>query len=129
MRQRFQLSALLLAWLLATGGQWDLVQVFAWGRMFKNYSRIMPLASALRLTFKPDNLCDVCKLVKAAKQQQEQSPATTGKVAEKILLVFAPVPRVVVAAVPAEPWPVKTNAMRSAERVAPPLPPPRSLAA
>ncbi len=129
MRQRFQLSALLLAWLLATGGQWDLVQVFAWGRMFTNYSRIMPLASALRLTFKPDNMCSVCKMVKAAKQQQEQTPAAPAKTLGKILLVFAPVSTVVIASVPSGPWPVGMITMRSAERGAPPIPPPRGLAA
>jgi hypothetical protein len=129
MRQRLQLSALLLAWLMATGSQWDLVQVFAWGRMFASYSRIMSVESALRLTFKPDNLCNVCRMVKAAKQQQEQSPAAPSKALGKILLVFAPVPIVVVASVPSEPWPVGMKTMRSAERSAPPIPPPRDFAA
>jgi hypothetical protein len=128
MRQRFQLPALLLAWFIATGGQWDLVQTFAWGRMFANYSRIMSVESALRLTFRPDNLCSVCKLVRAAKQQQEQSPAAAAKAVGKILLVFEPVPAVVVAALPIEPWTVEAKTMRSAERGAPPIPPPRSFA-
>jgi len=114
---------------MATGGQWDLVQTFAWGRMFVNYSRIMPLASALRLTFQPDNLCNVCKLVKAAKQQQEQSSAAPLKALGKILLVFAPVPTVVVASVPTEPWPVETIKMGSVGRGAPPIPPPRGFVA
>jgi hypothetical protein len=129
MRQRLQLSALLLAWLMATGSQWDVVQVFAWGRMFASYSRIMPLESALRLTFKPDNMCSVCKLVKAAKQQQEQSPAAPLKARGKILLVFAPVPTVVIAAISTEQWSVGMKTMRSAERSAPPIPPPRDFAA
>jgi hypothetical protein len=129
MRQRLQLSALLLAWLMATGSQWDVVQVFAWGRMFASYSRIMPVESALRLTFKPDNMCSVCKLVKAAKQQQEQSPAAPLKARGKILLVFAPVPTVVIASVPSEWWLVRLKTMHSAERAAPPIPPPRGLAA
>jgi hypothetical protein len=128
MRQRLQLFALLLAWLMATGSQWDLVQVFAWGRMFASYSRTMSVESALRLTFKPDNMCAVCKLVKAAKQQQEQSPVAPSKTLGKILLVFAPVPTVVVASVPSEQWPVGMKMMRSAERCAPPIPPPRGLA-
>jgi hypothetical protein len=129
MRQRFQLSALLLAWLIATGSQWDLVQVFAWGRMFASYSRIMSVESALRLTFKPDNMCSVCKMVKAAKQQQEQSPVAPSKTLGKILLVFAPVPTVVVASVSSEPWPVESKSMCSAERGAPPIPPPRDFVA
>jgi hypothetical protein len=129
MRQRLQLSALLLAWFMATGSQWDLVQVLAWGRMFAGYSRSMSVESALRLTFKPDKMCSVCKMVKAAKQQQEQSPVAPSKTLGKILLVFAPVPTVVIAPVPSGQWPVGMQTMRSAERVAPPIPPPRSLAA
>jgi hypothetical protein len=129
MRQRLQLSALLLACFMATGSQWDLVQVFAWGRMFATYSRIMPVESALRLTFKPGNMCSVCKLVKAAKQQQEQSPAAPLRARGKILLVFAPVPTVVIAAIPNEQWPMGMKTMCSAERNAPPIPPPRDFVA
>ena len=129
MRQRLQISALLLAWFMATGSQWDLVQVFAWGRMFAGYSRIMSVESALRLTFKPDNMCSVCKMVKAAKQQQEQTPAAPSKTLGKILLVFAPAPTVVIASLPSGQWPVEMKTMCSAERGAPPIRPPRDLAA
>jgi hypothetical protein len=129
MRQRLQLSALLLAWLMATGSQWDLVQVLAWGRMFASYSRSMSVESALRLTFNPDKMCSVCKMVKAAKQQQEQSPVAPSKALGKILLVFAPVPTVFVAAAPTERWPAGMKTMLSAERGAPPIPPPRDFAA
>ena len=129
MRQRLQLSALLLAWLMATGSQWDVVQVFAWGRMFAGYSRSMSVESALRLTFNPDKMCSVCKMVKAAKQQQEQSPMAPSKALGKILLVFAPVPVVVIASVPSGQWPMGSKSMCSAERGAPPIPPPRGFAA
>jgi hypothetical protein len=130
MRPRLQLCALLFAWFMATGSQWDLVQVFAWGRMFAGYAREMPVVDALRLTFKPDNLCSICRAVKAAKQEQDQSPATTYKDGiGKILLVFAPVPAVVVAPAPEESWPAFTQFMLGAGRAAPPTPPPRNLAA
>jgi hypothetical protein len=129
MRQRLQLSALLLAWLMATGSQWDVVQVFAWGRMFASYSRTMSVESALRMTFQPDHMCSVCKMVKAAKQQQEQSPMAPSKALGKILLVFAPVPVVIIASVPSEQWPMGMKMMCSAERSAPPIPPPRDFAA
>jgi hypothetical protein len=125
MCQRLQLSALLLAWLMATGSQWDLVQVFAWSRMFVNNSQTMPLASALRMTFQPDHMCSVCKMVRAAKQQ-EQSPVAPSKALGKILLVFAPAPVVVIASVSSDQWPMKSKSMCSAERSAPPIPPPRS---
>jgi|SRR5580698_10202927 hypothetical protein len=129
MRPRLQLCALLLAWFMVTGSQWDLVQVFAWGRMFANYSRTMPLASALQLTFQPGNMCSMCKMVKAAKQQQEQSPATAGKVAGKILLVFEPVPQVVVACPSFLSWSLSDRILAGFQRAAPPVPPPRGLVA
>ena len=63
MFRRLQLIAVLLAWLLATGSQWDGAQVFAWGKMVATYSRTMPLTAAVRLTFTPGNECDVCVVV------------------------------------------------------------------
>jgi hypothetical protein len=74
-------------------------------------------------------MCSVCKMVKAAKQQQEPTPAAPSKTLGKILLVFAPVPTVIIASVPSAQWPVAMITMRGAERGAPPIPPPRGLAA
>ena len=129
MRRKIQLLCLLSAWLLATGSQWDLVQVFAWGRMFAGYAHEMPLAAALSQTFKPDNMCSLCRAVKAAKQQQEQSPADAYQDGlGKILLVFEPEPKVVVAAPAFYSWSPSDQIMTGAMRAAPPLPPPRGFA-
>jgi hypothetical protein len=70
MKRRFQISVVLLAWFMATGAQWDLVQTFAWGRMVATYSRTMPLVQAVRLTFTPGTMCSICKAVNEAKRQE-----------------------------------------------------------
>jgi len=131
MRRRLALLPLLLAWLLATGSQWDLVQTFAWGKMIATYSRTMPLADAVRLTFAPDNLCGLCKVVSSAKREQPASsvPGAPAETLAKIPLVFQPAP-LFVAAVP-----VVTDRLsgdlpelQGAARAAPPVPPPRGQA-
>lgn len=125
MWRRSQIFCVLLAWLLATGSQWDLVQTFAWGRMIVSYSRTMPLLEAVRLTFTPDNECAICNTVSAAKQQLD-SPATPDlKLLGKIILVFQPAPVLVIAAPNLSRWPLGDIVVPGASRAAPPLPPPR----
>jgi hypothetical protein len=60
MGRRLALILTLTAWLFATGSHWDLVQTFGWGRMIAAYSKTMPLAEAIRLTFTTDNVCSIC---------------------------------------------------------------------
>lgn len=121
----------LTAWLLATGCQWDFVQVFAWSRMFTTYAQTMPLLRAAERTFSPDEMCGVCRAVATAKQQQsrEESTVPGGKASGKHLLVCAP--RTLVFLTPAPFCAGLTPAVStplSAERATPPNPPPRSLA-
>ena len=127
MRRRLQISLVLFAWLLATGGHWHLVQTFAWGRMIVAYAKTMPVREALRLTFTADNMCGVCELVNAAQKQQpgnETLPAGSPLDA-KTLLVFQPAPVPVFTAPPAGTWSLSDQTTPSAARAAPPLPPPR----
>jgi len=128
--RKLQLICLLSAWLVATGSPWDVVQVFAWGRMFTGYVRQMSLTAAFGQTFKPDNMCSLCRAVKAAKQRQDQSPAAGDKdELGKILLVFEPVPQLVVARPPFSTWSPSNQIMIDLGRSAPPVPPPRNPAA
>jgi hypothetical protein len=124
MRRRFPLCLILIAALLATGSPSDLMQTFAWGRMFAGYVRTRPVAAALRLTFAPDNLCCVCRAVQAAQRRQDASAPAETKSDGKILLVCEAPPRVIVAAPAALPWTPANVTGRSAERAAPPTPPP-----
>ena len=128
MHRRFKISAILLAWLLATGSQWDCAQVFAWGRMIAGHARTMPLADAVRLTFTPGNECAVCVAVADAKQQQpDTAAAAAAKAPGKILLFCAPAAAFVFAVPePAPPSPAATLAGMGTLRASPPVPPPRA---
>ncbi len=124
----------LCAWLLASGAHWDLAQGFAWTRMVVSYSRSMPLAEALRLTFTADNLCGVCELVAEAKTRSaaDQSGATAapapGDFAAKgkLLLSAAPEHLFVYCAVPSPAWPEEHFRPDACARPAPPVEPPRA---
>jgi hypothetical protein len=130
MRRQVSVILVLAAWLLATGSQWDLAQTFAWGRMITNYSSSMSLAQAVKKTFGGE-MCSLCRAVQQAKQQQEADSAKTteGKVPGKILLVSVPATPIFLS--PASSCVGLTAAVSaplSAERSAPPSPPPRALA-
>ena len=129
--RRTPVIAMLCAWLLASGVQWDLAQLFAWGRMTVAYSRTMSLREAVRLTFTPDNWCDVCRFVSAARGQGDgQSPDTPPPqdtaVAGKLLPVAAT--SVVVAPAHVTAWRVPPSAegAHSHGRPEPPTEPPRA---
>jgi len=131
MRRRFSLILTLAAWLLATGSHWDMVQTFAWGRMITTYSRSMPVVQAVKKTFSGEVMCGLCELVQSGRQQQDGSGAKVpgAKAPEKIFIIVtagAPVflspATLCVGLIPAGSAPL------SAERSAPPLPPPRLVA-
>ena len=129
MRHRLSLVLTLFAWLLATGSHWDLVQTFGWGRMIATYSQTMSLSEAIRLTFTPENMCGVCSAVATAKQQTNDDAIPGGKLDGKVLLVFAPTPDIVVAAPDFLSRSPSDRRIATTTRAAPPVPPPRSLAA
>lgn len=92
MHRQISLVITLFAWLLATGGHWDLVQTFAWGRMFVTNVQTMPVLAAVQKTFSADAKCAICKIVKHAKEQQEAGGTKSAgpKAPEKIFLVSEP---------------------------------------
>lgn len=132
MRRSFALVLTLTAWLLATGSQWDVVQTFAWARMFAENVRTLPLRVALDRTFSPEGRCGVCVVVTRAKQAQSDSPDTpgdtpSGKFSGKLLLAHEPESASLVALVPSPArWSRRDPIPASADRAAPPLPPPRT---
>jgi len=127
MHRRIPLVLTLVAWLLATGAQWDLLQTFAWARMFAENARVLPLGAALARTFSPEGRCEVCGVVAAGKRAQDgaESDAPGGKLEGKVLLIFQPAPVVIVAAAGYGPWPRTELRFASTGRSAPPFPPPR----
>jgi hypothetical protein len=116
----------LAAWLLATGSQWDLVQTFAWARMFALNAETLSLTEAAERTFSPEGRCALCEAVSGAKQQQENAATIPGGRADaKILLAFEPAPSPIVAAPDFSPWSLSDPLVSSLARSAPPVPPPR----
>ena len=130
MYRRIQLSLVLFAWLLATGSQWHVVQTFAWSRMVAAYAKTMPLREAVRLTFTPDNMCGVCELVSAAQQQTpENSALPVGTSLDtKAPLVFQPVTAFVITCETGDARITTDTEHPAAQRAAPPVPPPRTVA-
>ncbi len=127
LRRKVSLLVTLLAWFFASGGQWDIVQVFAWARMFADNAATMPWGEALARTFSPEGRCDLCGAVSTAKQQQEDTPSNpAAKSAGKLALVFEAAPFVWLAAPAPERWPRRLCAVREAGRERPPVPPPRA---
>ena len=127
MRHRFQLCCVLLAWFAATGSQWDFMQVFAWARMLTNYVQTMPIAAAAQLTFDADKPCALCNAVKSAKQQQENASIPGGKADQKVLLIFQPASTVFYPASVTTRWSLNEPVILSADKSAPPTPPPRGV--
>jgi len=129
MRRKLSLVLTLAAWLLATGSQWDLAQTFAWSRMIVNYSCSMSVAQAVQKTFSGE-MCAICAAVQDAKQQESAgAPAPEGRLTAKIFLVCAPhTPGVFLPAPRCAGLAPSVSVPLSAERSAPPSPPPRVLA-
>lgn len=124
MAKRGQLIAVLFAWLLATGTQWDLVQVFGWAQMIVNYARVMPLEQAIKKTFSGE-MCQVCEAVNDAKQEPAV-PVNPGQKDAKIFLAVHPISHLVLPAPEIALWSPSDPSVRSFDRGAPPLPPPRA---
>lgn len=125
MRKRLQITLVLFAWFLATGAQWDLVQVFGWGRMIATYSRTMPLGKAIERTFDGE-LCGVCRVVEGAKQQEKEAPVQNGKRDTKMIFVLPPVTDSIAPVARTAAWSPSDMRLPSALRSAPPTPPPRA---
>ncbi|WP_404423932.1 hypothetical protein [Nibricoccus sp. IMCC34717] len=86
--RRLHQILVLVAWLVATGSHWDLVQSFAWAKMVAVYSEDLPLLEAVQETFNPQNLCEVCKVVRDAKERESGMANLGAKPEGKWLLLL-----------------------------------------
>lgn len=78
MSRKFLHLTFLSAWLLASGGVWDIVQVVAWGRMFSHRLDTLPALEAARQTFLPGEKCNLCLAVEDGKKAQGESAGAAG---------------------------------------------------
>lgn len=120
-------AALLLAWLCANGALLDGLQVFAWTRMFANYTQSMSITAALRETFDPAKPCELCIGVANAKENLQQAiPATLERSSDKELVLVLHTAAPLILTRVAERW-SRSHAISDgtgAEDV--PVPPPRA---
>jgi hypothetical protein len=118
--------ALLAGWLCASGAMLDVVQVFAWARMFTGYARAMPVAEAAIETMDPNKPCPICLALRHAREESKQEqPATELAAAEKLVLVFDAAEPVVLVR-EQERWPKIRELQPLSWRSAVPVPPPRA---
>lgn len=122
--KRVHVIVVLLAWLMSTGAQWDLVQTCGWGRMIAKYAQIMPLAEAVKKTFGGE-LCGICKAVNDAKQDEQNTPTKAGQTDAKFVMSVQSVSVLDISATESLKWSLSDLSGRSFDRGAPPLPPPR----
>jgi hypothetical protein len=122
--RRLTLFVVLVAFLFSCGGQWPVLQVVAWANMIREYSQMVPLATAVQMTFSGHYPCALCKAL-AQKNQSEDNNKIAALVShEKKLL-----PAALVMSVPEtdnSPLVFRTAQPRLETRSdSPPTPPPR----
>lgn len=122
MRRTISILSLSLAWLCANGALWDAVQVFAWGKMVRDYSRIMPLVQAIEQTFDGSAPCELCVAVDEATQGQPESQVERSR--ERVLLAYQALESMVLI-VPESAWPGVSHAIGLTRSDIVPVPPPR----
>jgi hypothetical protein len=125
-RRFIAITSLACAWLCANGSVWDVVQIFAWGRMFSAYSETMTVSAALKETFDPAKPCQLCLRVgKGKAQARQQLPAPTEQEATKVVLMLDATPAPVFANDPGR-WPPAVPAFLEDRTEPVPVPPPRA---
>ena len=106
----------------------DVVQVFAWARMFTQYAEAMPVSEAALETLDPNKPCSICLAVRRARDETKHQPRPAwASAAEKLLLAFHDPEPAIFAPTP-ETWlPLKVGTPVS-WRSPVPVPPPRTTA-
>ncbi|MSU73129.1 MAG: hypothetical protein EXS43_12440 [Opitutus sp.] len=126
MRKKLSIVGLLVAWLCANGALLDVVQVFAWGRMFAGYAESMTVGAALSATFDPAKPCELCVSVAQTKDQQEkQAPAELLRAKDHPLVLACDLPAAIVFSAPNQEWPAGPALAPPGRNDPVPVPPPR----
>lgn len=85
--QKACLVALLLCTLFANGWHVLILQGYGWSRMFLEYSKSLPTADAIELTFSGKEVCGICESVQRLQAACDETTAFWLKVF-KLNLVF-----------------------------------------
>lgn len=125
MRHKASIILTLTAWFFATGSHWDLVQTFAWGKMFATYAQSMSYTDAARLTFTADNFCGICEIVQEAESSDEShAPVKAGS--REIQLALAADTPFVLTPADIHLWSLSDPVLPAKSGRSPPTPPPRA---
>jgi hypothetical protein len=73
----------LLAFVFSCGGQWAAVQCLAWGNMIREYSQVVPLTQAVKMTFSGEYPCEICKALAEKKSSDQQKALALEKYDKK----------------------------------------------
>lgn len=115
---------MLVSWCLAAGVQWDLLQAFAWGRMFADYAKQQSIGRALQSTFAPENVCGLCVVAQEGRKAQDEQPLAHQADA-KFLAMLVPQAGIVFEKPIRGEWQAPPVSWTTERRARPPLPPPR----
>lgn len=123
MRGRVASCICALALLASLGGHWGILQSIAWANMFVDFSSETTVGAALKKTFDSENACDMCKLVKKGKRQDEERQSVL-KIDQKLWCVVSS-PSICVFGVRVEQDDETSSTVASQMSPAPPSQPPR----
>ena len=72
----------LVAFIFSCGGQWVVLQGLAWANMVREYSEVVPLQQAVKMTLSGEYPCPLCKAIAEKKQPGILRP---GKIRQEVL--------------------------------------------
>jgi hypothetical protein len=82
--------------LVSMGGHFALLQTIAWGNMLVDFSSKASLTEAVGKTFDGEHPCEMCKMVKKSKSEEEKKSVVKAEMKMEIVLpapVKVPFPR------------------------------------
>lgn len=86
-RRILRTGFVLCIWMAASGSLLDLVQIYAWGRMWVANLQTQSAVEALSTTFSNEGACGLCKTLEKVRDGSGETPAATPSVSGKALLL------------------------------------------
>jgi hypothetical protein len=71
------------AFIFSCGGQWYVLQCVAWVNMIHDYSQVVPVTEAVKMTFSGKYPCPICKAIAERKQSENTKVAAISKYEKK----------------------------------------------
>lgn len=126
MPRRASIVFLCLAWLCANGALWNVVQVVAWGKMFRDYSTYLSWDEAVVRTFDGSAPCAICRVAQQGEDARRDGRGAAVAHGPEQLVLACTVETVTAFRAPLESWPRVTVARGQVRAEVVPVPPPRA---